>query len=330
MIVGPEDCGKTSLARILVNYAVRMGETPVYVDLDPMDASVTVPGTVSATPMTKPVDIEAGFMGYAMSSSSGPPDTPLVWQFGHEQPSANSALFNLLADRVAAAIDRRLSNDRRAAGSGLIVDTRGVGDVAKCEAIEHAIAALRITTLLVVGSERMFSVLSGRLSGSSPSPSVSVVKLARSGGTVDRHPAFRQLYNARAIKQYFYGTAREPFTSFSTIANFKEIRILRVGEDSVAPSSTLPLGETRKLTDTSVLVVDPDESLVHSILAVTDASLDAVTADCDCVVGLQALGFVNVTVVDMEKKRLVLVSPVPGRLPKQVLLYGHIQWMETI
>ncbi|KAJ2754551.1 Cleavage polyadenylation factor subunit clp1 [Coemansia pectinata] len=315
IIVGPDDSGKTSLARTLINYAVRMGETPLYVDLDPMDASVTVPGTVSVTPMSKTVDIETGFMSYAMSSSAGPPDTPLVWQFGHEQPTDNAELFNLLVDRMAAAIGRHTANNSQSATSGLFVDTRGFTDAAKCETIDHAISALGITTLLVVGSERMYSLLSNRPFAKE---GVTVIKMARSGGTVDRSAMFRQQYNSRIIQQYFYGTPKEPFSSFSTVANFQEIRILRVGEDSIAPSSTLPLGETRMLTDTSVLAVEPDEALTHSILAVTDASMDL---EGDSVAGMQALGFVNVTVVDMEKKRLILISPVPGRLPKQVLLY---------
>ncbi|KAJ2487766.1 Cleavage polyadenylation factor subunit clp1 [Coemansia sp. RSA 2050] len=321
MIVGPDDGGKTSLARTLVNYAVRMGEAPLFVDLDPMDASVTVPGTLSVTPMTKTVDIETGFMGYAMSSSAGPPDTPLVWQFGHDQPADNAALFKLIVDRMAEAIKRRMDSNPQAAASGLIVDTRGFTDASKCETIDHAIAALGITTLLVVGSERMYSLLSTR----SYAKDVAVIKMARSGGTVDRSAMYRQQYNSRTIQQYFYGTPKEPFSSFSTVANFQEIRILRVGEDYIAPSSTLPLGETRKLTDTSVLTVEPDESLAHSILAVTDAAMDS-----DDVAGIQALGFVNVTVVDMEKKRLILISPVPGRLPKQVLVYGNVKWMETL
>ncbi|KAJ2881547.1 Cleavage polyadenylation factor subunit clp1 [Coemansia aciculifera] len=308
MIVGPDDSGKTSLARTLINYAVRMGETPLYVDLDPMDASVTVPGTVSVTPMSKTVDIETGFMSYAMSSSAGPPDTPLVWQFGHEQPTDNAELFNLLVDRMAAAIGRHTINNSQSATSGLFVDTRGFTDAAKCETIDHAISALGITTLLVVGSERMYSLLSNRPFAKE---GVTVIKMARSGGTVDRSAMFRQQYNSRIIQQYFYGTQKEPFSSFSTVANFQEIRILRVGEDSIAPSSTLPLGETRMLTDTSVLAVEPDEALTHSILAVTDASMDL---EGDSVAGMQALGFVNVTVVDMEKKRLILISPIPGHV----------------
>jgi polyribonucleotide 5'-hydroxyl-kinase len=34
MIVGPPDTGKTTLARVLLNYGVREGERPMLVDLD--------------------------------------------------------------------------------------------------------------------------------------------------------------------------------------------------------------------------------------------------------------------------------------------------------
>lgn len=34
MIVGPTDVGKTTVCRILCNYAVRVGRTPIFVDLD--------------------------------------------------------------------------------------------------------------------------------------------------------------------------------------------------------------------------------------------------------------------------------------------------------
>jgi len=34
MITGPTDVGKTTLCRILCNYAVREGRSPLYIDLD--------------------------------------------------------------------------------------------------------------------------------------------------------------------------------------------------------------------------------------------------------------------------------------------------------
>jgi hypothetical protein len=44
LVLGPESAGKTSLCKILTNYAVRMGvpRSPVYVNLDPSEASVVI------------------------------------------------------------------------------------------------------------------------------------------------------------------------------------------------------------------------------------------------------------------------------------------------
>ncbi|KAJ2805057.1 Cleavage polyadenylation factor subunit clp1 [Coemansia guatemalensis] len=333
MVVGPEDCGKTALARILVSYAARQGERPLFVDLDPRGASVAVPGTVAVAAVGHPVDIEAGFMGLAQPSSEGAGETPLVWQFGYEQPDANAALFNALVDRVAGAVERRQKTD--GAASGLVVDTRGFSDVARDQTIEHAVRALRITALLVVGNERMHSVLAARLgtADASKEGSVTVLKLPRAGGAVDRSAAVRQQQEARAVQRYFYGAGRERVASFSTVVPFDDLCILRVGVDAVAPSSTLPLGEARKLSATSVSPVVPDEALAHAVLAVTGApapdDAEAAAAQVDAV-GLQVVGFVNVTKVDMERRRLIVLSPAPGRLPKQVLLYGNTRWMETV
>lgn len=46
MVVGPTDVGKSTVCRILLNYAVRMGRTPVFVDLDVGQGQVSVPGSV--------------------------------------------------------------------------------------------------------------------------------------------------------------------------------------------------------------------------------------------------------------------------------------------
>lgn len=49
MMVGPHDVGKSTFSRILRNYSVRMstlGHRPIYVDLDPDQGQISVPGTV--------------------------------------------------------------------------------------------------------------------------------------------------------------------------------------------------------------------------------------------------------------------------------------------
>jgi len=49
MVVGPTDVGKSTLCRILLNYSARMnalGRRPIYVDLDPGQGQISVPGTI--------------------------------------------------------------------------------------------------------------------------------------------------------------------------------------------------------------------------------------------------------------------------------------------
>ena len=42
--------GKSSLCKILLNYAVRAGWAPTFADMDIGQGSVTVPGSIAATP----------------------------------------------------------------------------------------------------------------------------------------------------------------------------------------------------------------------------------------------------------------------------------------
>lgn len=46
MIVGPCDVGKSTVCRILLNYAVRTGRRPILVDLDIGQGQISIPGTI--------------------------------------------------------------------------------------------------------------------------------------------------------------------------------------------------------------------------------------------------------------------------------------------
>lgn len=47
-VVGPHDSGKTSLCKILLNYAIRSGWNPLLVEADVRHGMITVPGALSA------------------------------------------------------------------------------------------------------------------------------------------------------------------------------------------------------------------------------------------------------------------------------------------
>lgn len=46
LVAGPMDVGKSTLCRILLNYAVRSGRSPVYVDLDLGQGLISIPGSI--------------------------------------------------------------------------------------------------------------------------------------------------------------------------------------------------------------------------------------------------------------------------------------------
>lgn len=59
--------------------------------------SITVPGSIGATPIETPIDIEEGL----------PVEVPLVYFFGHATPADHSELYKLLVERLAGLLDRR-------------------------------------------------------------------------------------------------------------------------------------------------------------------------------------------------------------------------------
>ncbi len=61
MIVGPQEVGKSTLARILANYAVKMGGRPMFVDLDTADSKVALPGTIAAVSVDRPLNASGEF-----------------------------------------------------------------------------------------------------------------------------------------------------------------------------------------------------------------------------------------------------------------------------
>lgn len=58
---------------------------------------ITIPGSIGATPIEAPVDIEEGL----------PVEVPLVYFYGHTTPSEHPELYKALVDRLADLLDRR-------------------------------------------------------------------------------------------------------------------------------------------------------------------------------------------------------------------------------
>ena len=61
--------------------------------------AITAPGSVGATPVESPIDIEEGL----------PVEVPLVYFFGSPSPTDNLVLYRYIVERLAAVLDKRAS-----------------------------------------------------------------------------------------------------------------------------------------------------------------------------------------------------------------------------
>lgn len=103
MIVGPCDVGKSTVCRLLLNYAVRVGRRPIFVDLDVGQGQISVPGTIAALLIERPATIDEGFSQEA----------PLVYNYGNKAPANNCALYNMLVSKLAEKVNERMEANKK-------------------------------------------------------------------------------------------------------------------------------------------------------------------------------------------------------------------------
>ncbi|KAJ5165787.1 hypothetical protein N7492_006083 [Penicillium capsulatum] len=226
LLLGPDNAGKTSLSKILTAYATKAGRQPLVVNLDPNEGMLSVPGTLSATPFRTRLDVEDGWGSSPMSGPSPVPvKLPLVYSYPIQNPlDADGSIYRPIVSRLALSVTGRLAEDEDARETGIFVDTPGIlssGRPGSLEMINHIVTEFAVTTIIVLGSERLYSSMVKQYDNK-PSTSataaafderVSVVKLSKSGGCVDRDAAFMKATRESQVRSYFFGNPLPPTAS---------------------------------------------------------------------------------------------------------------------
>jgi polyribonucleotide 5'-hydroxyl-kinase len=107
--------------------------------------------------------------------------TPLVYFYGHTSPADNPKLYTSLVSTLASRVAGRLDCDPESRSSGLIINTCGWTDSAGYEVLLHCMAAFNVNVVLVMGHDKLYAKLI-----SDTTDNVTVVKLPKSGGIVER------------------------------------------------------------------------------------------------------------------------------------------------
>ncbi|XP_073116674.1 protein CLP1 homolog isoform X2 [Elaeis guineensis] len=276
IVVGPMDSGKSSLCRMLLSWACKQGWKPTFVDLDIGQGSITIPGCIAATPIEMPIDAVEGI----------PLEMPIVYFYGHTTPNVNAELYKVLVKELARTLERQFSGNAESRAAGMVINTMGWVEGLGYELLLHAIEAFDANVVLVLGQEKLCSMLKEVLKSK---PNVDVVKLHKSGGVVLRNAKVRQ--KARSFR----------------------IR---------APRSALPIGAEPVADPTRLVAVNISRDLLHLVLAVSYAE------EPDQIISSNVAGFVYVTDIDIQRKKITYLAPCPGELPSKFLMVGTLTWLE--
>ncbi|PVU90394.1 hypothetical protein BB560_006203 [Smittium megazygosporum] len=325
LVLGPKDSGKTTLGM------------------------VTVPGTISATQFTHSLNPIDGFMSHGIVNDSGGVDHPLVFHYGHLETSDHPFLFRRLVKRLAATVEAQIKLNPSKSMAGIIIDTSGEMPSDYQVEIEDIVELFNVNRILVIENEKFYNTFVKRYEDNQ---NISIAFMQKSGGVVSRDSKFLHSYRDSTIKKYFHGTDSEKLQSFSTTLKIQDIGLFKFGQESLAPSSTLPLGESRKVTETQVSRVAIDDKILNMMISVLQLDLPEATKSMvdsnehaemdekeqvevdfniseDSVLDAPVLGFINVASIDPNKNYVTVLSPSPGRVPSKVMLLSDIQWIET-
>ncbi|GAB2294325.1 Protein CLP1 [Dionaea muscipula] len=309
VVVGPTDSGKSTLSRMLLSWAAKQGWKPTFVDLDIGQGSVTIPGCIAATPIELPIDPVEGI----------PLEMPLVYYYGHTTPSANVDLYKVLVKELAQTIERQFAGNAESRAAGMLINTMGWVEGTGYELLLHAIDAFSADVILVLGQEKLWSMLK---EVHRSKPRVDVVKLQKSGGVVSRNAKYRQKSRGYRIREYFYGISND-LSPHSNVANFSDLSIYKIGGGPQAPRSALPIGAEPAADPTRVVPVNISQDLLHLVLAVSFAK------EPDQIISSNVAGFIYITDVDMQRRKITYLAPSAGELPSKVLIHGSLAWLET-
>lgn len=127
LLLGPENAGKTSLAKLLTAYATKSGRQPLTVNLDTKEGMLSIPGSLTAASFSSIIDVEHG---WGNSPTNGPSQVPvklpLVYFYGKANPEESTQVFNPLVTRLGLSVMSRLQDDDEAKKAGCIIDTPGI------------------------------------------------------------------------------------------------------------------------------------------------------------------------------------------------------------
>lgn len=308
LIAGPIEVGKSTLCKILSNYAVRSGWKPLLVDLDVAQNDIATPGTIGAMVIDRPTDFEDGF--YSI-------ENPLLFHYGHTNPLHNPVLYNSLLSSLAEEVNTRSEVDKYVNFSGAIINMSAWVREHGYKCLLHAASVFEIEVLVILDQE----FLVDRLRRDVPD-FVKVVPLPKSGGVVEKTQELRNEERDLRVGSYLYGVNNTLHPQAIEV-RLCDVQVFKIGGPTL-PESMLPKGRKATNNHTTLVPIAISQQHVNHVLSLSQAS--SVEED---IVHTNIAALVVILKVDEEKGKMMLLSAVPRPFVWNILLFmNNIRYVE--
>lgn len=347
LVVGNRHSGKTSLVKTLASYGCKMDRSPILVNLNPRDGVFSVPGSLTATPISDAFDLES-VNGWGGSTTSGStfhnPKQPLVKNYGFTSHSDNLDLYKYQISKLGVAVVSRMEEDIAVKNSGLLIDTPPLS-IKDFTIIENIVSDFEVNIIMVIGNERLLIDLKKKFKHKIASSQLDFVKVPKSGGVIEVDDAYIRKSQEESIKEYFNGTIRSPLSPFKTELDAKDFVIYKCVDSLEANSnlSFLPSGdsftpEASEMSDGdkkeefsldtyySQLQEPSSSNLDNSIVAITQLPQNNKLARD--LMNTCVLGYAHVSKFDDTKSKMKVLLPFPGALPRNILISTSVGYTE--
>lgn len=347
LVVGNRHSGKTSLIKTLTSYACKMDRSPILVNLNPRDGVFSVPGSLTAVPISDAFDLES-VNGWGGSTTSGStfhnPKQPLVKNYGFTNHVDNLDLYKYQISKLGVAVVSRMEEDIMVKNSGLLIDTPPLS-IKDFTIIENIVSDFEVNIIVVIDNERLLIDLKKKFKHKIASSQLDFIKVPKSGGVIEVDDGFIRKTQEESIKEYFNGTLKNPLSPFKTELDAKDFVIYKCveGLEANANLSFLPSGdsftpENSEMSDGDkkdefslesyyLQLKEPSSSnLDNSIVAITQLPQNnKLTRN---LMNTCVLGYAHVSKFDDVKSKMKVLLPFPGAFPRNILFSTSVGYTE--
>jgi polyribonucleotide 5'-hydroxyl-kinase len=329
LVTGSAVSGKTTLCKILLNYATKNGWKPIFCDLDYMHNDIFMKGSIGAAVLDIPFPED--FLEL----------NKLVFFYGYGDKShqkQEKKLFDKLVTRLAECVDLKFEDDlkkhltklgtpsklgdissatefqeiplfltKKICNSGAVINT-GPIEMENFDSVKNMVESFNVDLVIVIDNEGMFRYLSGELQNRK------VIKLVQkvSDGSIDEK--IRAERENMKFRHYFNGPADDLLRSKITF-NFSEVKLCKLSV-SWATSEVLPAG-TIADSELRLTFVKPDKmrKMVLGVSSLTKVD-DEKPITKDELMKHPIAFLIYVTLVDSDRGQIQVLHPVSDELMK--------------